>query len=322
MDWLDTVFVSIIGLIVLTMVVYYIFQDLYPPTVVPSRPPVPPPPPPTTLTPLPTPEPEPPTTYVPLYTRSSLARNALHLDGATPDPNDPRFPFQEGFGFEDFFSILGDLFKLALVGIYILVTFPAHIIEFGKGFLQLGVGVIHLFEGFIEQLIKIFDDSAALLGDITRCGLTWAKNLRICALWYIVDMALYALIAIFFWVPIYIIRILTFGKVDLNPLYLSIFGCSDANPAHKMRDIDGKICHKDGIMEKVDQGLHKRTGLHFMHFPDEVLTSCYGCDVVGDTMTLLYDSTFGLLTILEQPIEDVWDAGKHFWKAFYLDKFF
>ena len=59
-----------------------------------------------------------------------------------------------------------------------------------------------------------------------------------------------------------------------------------------------------------------------MHFPDKVLENCFGCDIVGDILKLLYDSTFGLIGILEQPIEDVWDAGKLFWHALWLDEFF
>ena len=350
MDWVDTTFVSVIGLIILTILIFHIFVDTSTKTPLPISKSLPPPPK-TSLLPtkISTDQTDPVAlrppsqlvggglqppdqekeladvpTYTPCYTRSALARQAYHLDGGVSD-NTGLEDFQEGFGLDDlsmFFKIIGELFELALHAIYVMFTFPDHIISFGLGFIELGIGVIHLFENFISQLIRIFKDGSTLFKDITRCGLTWSQNLRICFLWYILDLILYTLIAVVFWVPIYIIRFLTFGKVDLNKIYLAIFGVSDANRAHKMRDIDGNICKKDGIMEKVDKMLHKKTNLHFMHFPDKTLATCYGCDIVGDVLNLVYDSTFGLLAILREPIEDVWDAGKLFWHAFYLDEFF
>jgi hypothetical protein len=327
MDWFDTTFVSLIGLIILTILIFCIFKDMNIGEKINVELP-----PKTSLSPIPEREnndselddddTEP--TYRACYTRSVLTKQAYRLDGGKDD--DTYFEnFQEGFGmdtFTKFFSIIGDLFKLAINAIYVMITFPDHIIAFGEGFIMLGIGVIHLFENFIEQLFRIFSDGSALFADITRCGLTWSQNLRICFLWYIVDLILYTLIAIVFWIPIYAVRFLTFGKVDLNKLYLAMFGVSDQNNAHKMRDIDGNICHKDGLLEKLDKLLYKKTKLHFMHFPDKVLADCFGCDIVGDVLKLAYDSTFGLISILEQPIEDVWDAGKLFWHAFWLDEFF
>jgi hypothetical protein len=325
MDWYDTAFVTFIGLVILTIIIYHIFSDInIGKKINVTLPPK------TSLSPIPekidtdfdNDDTEP--TYRACYTRSELAKHAYHLDGGISDDTYLE-NFQEGFGLSDFtkfFEIIGEIFKLALHAIYVMVTFPDHIIAFGEGFMQLGIGVIHLFENFMEQLFRIFSDGSALVADITRCGLTWSQNLRICFLWYIVDLILYTLIAIVFWIPIYIVRFLTFGKVDLNKLYLAMFGVSDNNKAHKMRDIDGNTCHKDGLLEKLDKLLYKKTTLHFMHFPDKVLADCFGCDIVGDVLKLTYDSTFGLIGILEQPIEDVWDAGKLFWHAFWLDEFF
>uniref|UniRef100_A0A6C0IBC7 Uncharacterized protein n=1 Tax=viral metagenome TaxID=1070528 RepID=A0A6C0IBC7_9ZZZZ len=328
MDWFDSIFVSFIGIIILTILIYSIFKDInIGAKISVTLPPK------TSLSHIPVQvKPDPETdddddkpTYRACYTRSELAKQAYHLDGGFADDTYLE-NFQEGFGsmdaFKKFFEIIGELFKLALHAIYVMFTFPDHILAFGEGFIMLGIGVIHLFENFIEQLFRIFSDGSALFKDITRCGLTWSQNLRICFLWYIVDLILYTLIAIVFWIPIYVIRFLTFGKVDLNKLYLAMFGVSDKNKAHKMRDIDGNICHKDGLLEKLDQLLYKKTSLHFMHFPDKVLADCFGCDIVGDVLKLLYDSTFGLISILEQPIEDVWDAGKLFWHALWLDEFF
>jgi hypothetical protein len=323
MGWEDKIFVYIIGLIIITILVIEVGKYLDRPVECSPSPP----PPKTSLQPVEVEiqeEPTKETSYTSLYSRSSIARTAHLLDGSWSSDYErwkglEDGDFQEGFGIEDFFKILGDLFKLALNAIFIMVTFPDHILAFAEGFIKLGIGVIHLFEGFITQLMTIFQDTMKLVGDIAKCGMTWMGNLRTCFLWYCLEMFVYVAVILLFWIPIYILRVLTFNRVDLNPLFLRFFGCSDANPYHRMRDIDGRICKQDGFFEKLDQKVHKKLKFHFMHFPDSVCETCYGCNIIGDAGSLFYDSTLGLLEIMIQPIEDVFDAGKLFWHALYLD---
>lgn len=327
MGWADKLFVYIIGLIIITFLVIEVsklweqeegFQ-------------IPPPPDKTNLKPID--EPDPPskatTDPSPLYSRSAIARAAQLLDGSWSSDYDKYENYDgddddllEGFGINDFFQILGEIFKLVLHAIYVMITFPDHIIAFGLGFIQLGIGVVHLFHNVILQIMAVFKDTMRIIGDIKKCGLTWMQNLRPCFMWYIVEMALYVAVVLLFWIPIYILRLITFHRVDLNPLYLRFFGCSDANPYHRMRDLDGRTCKQDGFFEKLDQKIHKRFKIHFMHFPDSVCQTCYGCNVVGDIGTLMYDLTLGFLETIIQPMEEVFDSGKYFWHAFYLDNWF
>jgi hypothetical protein len=319
--WFDKIFVFIIGLIIITIFVvevskHWDYRDVK----------LPPPPPATNLKPIQKParptedDDDAPPKYKPLYSRSSIARTAYLLDGSFMENYDKYGTFHEGTGIEDFFNILGALFKLAIDAIYVMVTFPIHIVDFGEAFLLLAKGVIDLFVGFIEQLVLILSDTATLVGDIARCGFTWMQNLRICFLWYCVDLMFYVLHLVLFWIPIYILRLLTLNKVDLNQWYLAFFGVSDSNPFYKMRDIDGNICRKDGLLEKIDQKVNKQFRFHFMHFPDYICEKCYGCDIIGDIGELTWDSTLGLLQIFVQPIEDVFGAGTLLWRAFYLDE--
>ena len=334
MSWTDKIFVYIIGLIIITFLVIEIsklWQN------VEEEFEMPPPPEKTKLTPLKTDStrlvPDAPevmsegrkTNYSPLYSRSAIARTAQLLDGSWSSDYDKYQEYgdlEEGFDIGDFFQILGDIFKLALNAIFLMITFPDHILSFGYGFIKLSIGVIHLFEGVITQLMAIFKDSMQLVSDIANCNLTWMGNLRICFLWYCLEMFVYVAIILLFWIPIYILRVLTFNRVDLNPLFLRFFGCSDTNPYYRMRDLDGNICKQDGFFEKLDQKVNAQFKFHFMHFPDSVCQTCYSCNIVGDIGSLAYDLTLGLLEVIIQPMEDVYDAGKYFWHAFYLDNWF
>ena len=325
-DFLDKTFLSFIAIIALTIIVYYTFVEY---SVSHRREPIPPPPPKTNLEPirpktkeeLEIEEEEKNTAYNPSVSKCSIFAPEQCLYEAFVRDDEPE-NLQEGFGIDNFFGILEGLFKLATNAIWMVTTIPEHMMAFGEGFLQLGIGVIHLFENIIQEVMTTLEDFGKFVVDIARCGFTWVQNLRICILWYILETIIYTLVAIFIWIPIYIVRILTFGKVDLNHIYLMIMGVSDRNKNYRMRDIDGKIVKKDGIMEKLDQMIHKVSGLHFMHFPDNVIKNCYACEIVEDVFNLAYDFTFGILNMFMGPMKDIFDAGKHFWHAFYLDMFF
>ena len=324
-DFLDKTFLSFIAIIVLTIIVYYTFIEY---SVTHKREPIPPPPPKTNLEPirpkskaeLEEEEEAERAVVQPSVSKCSIfaPEHCLYEAFVRDDSDD----IQEGFGIDNFFGILEGLFKLATNAIWMVTTIPEHMMAFGEGFIQLGIGVIHLFENIIQEVMTTLEDFGKFVVDIARCGFTWIQNLRICILWYILESIIYTLIAIFIWIPIYIVRLLTFGQVDLNHIYLMIMGVSDRNKNYRMRDIDGKVVKKDGLMEKLDQMLHKVSGLHFMHFPDNVIKNCYACEILEDIFNLAYDFTFGILNMFMGPMKDIFDAGKHFWHAFYLDMFF
>lgn len=327
-DVFDKTFLSFIAIIALTIIVYYTFVEY---SVTHLRETIPPPPPKTHLEPIQPKtkeelaiEEEEKNAFQPSVSKCSIfaPEHCLYEAFVRDESENNQEGFQEGFGLDDFMGILDGLFKLAINAIWMITTIPEHMIAFGEGFIQLGVGVIHLFENIIHEVMTTLEDFGKFMIDVARCGFTWAKNLRTCILWYILETIIYTLIAVFIWIPIYIVRLLTFGKVDLNHIYLMIMGVSDRNRNYRMRDIDGKIVKKDGLMEKLDQMLHKLSGLHFMHFPDNVIKNCYACEILEDIFNLAYDFTFGILNMFMGPMKDIFDAGKHFWHAFYLDMFF
>ena len=149
-DFLDKTFLSFIAIIALTIIVYYTFVEY---SVSHRREPIPPPPPKTNLEPirpktkeeLEIEEEEKNTAYNPSVSKCSIFAPEQCLYEAFVRDDEPE-NLQEGFGIDNFFGILEGLFKLATNAIWMVTTIPEHMMAFGEGFLQLGIGVIHLFE--------------------------------------------------------------------------------------------------------------------------------------------------------------------------------
>jgi len=322
----DKLWLAIFGLIILTILIYYAFfkhESTAP--VVPI-----PPPPASNMTPLPVKE-----TFVAsgrgddndeckydpynLYCKksSNVASAAFHYgEPRTESHENIQEGFVEGLTLLDFGQFLQFLFDLIEDMIIITLTLPEHIFYFAEGFAFVAGAVIELCFNLIWQSFVVIGDFTETMNDIATCGLTWYKNLPKCGMWYALDMAIYVFVYVVFFIPIAIVRIITFNKVDLNTLYVKLFGVSGAI------DSRGRVIKKDGALAVLSNKIQAQTGYGFMHFPDSVVRQCYSCNVIGDSLQLFYDSTLGMVNMVDKPLGLMAKGLPYFWKAFYFDTIF
>ena len=319
------------SLIILTILVHHTYQDKlsegfdnFGRRVPPSHPPPPPPPPPPKIDMdyLPEQEPfgmyrkpeEPKCQFVPDDSRCSKTTSAPAsyqegfvegLEGLSPSR-----PGAGGGGFSPFLEVL---LQMLWFIVYVLVMLPEHILAFIEGMIWVWLAWFDLIIGAILQLALDFYDLGVFFADITKCGMDKNENIGTCMLWYVFEFIIYLGVMLFAWLPIVIIRIFTFGQVDVNPMYLFFFGVKG------FRDVDGGIIRKDGFLANISHMCYSWTGYEFMHFPDSILNMCYACDFVGDLMNLIYDVTIGTLRIFEYPVKDIANAVPLFWHASYID---
>lgn len=227
-------------------------------------------------------------------------------------------PIIEGFtDLSDFLQFLDFLFKGILAMICITLTAPIHIVYALIGAFYMIEAFFMFIIGFIENTVKTFSDFNKMMNDISRCGLTWNKNLRYCAFWYMLEIIGYFFIMFFVWLPTAIVRTLTLGKLDLNNMFISIVGVKGSG----YRDTNGRMIDRDGILAIIGKKLKKVVGFDPCHFPPKVMEKCYGCDIVQDFFQFVFDATIGYFNILQKPMEDVTKAIPWYWKAYYIDAF-
>jgi len=316
------------ALVILTILVYHVFRDRdqkkeQEAAAVAAATAVTPPPPPTKMD------------YLPVQENFAMFRSKSDEDDCHFLPDAPRCkmaahaaPYgsaaaagQEGFtegmaSLGDFSGFLNILLEMLWLIVYILITLPEHILAFAEGSIWLILAGLDIFIEIIYDLSLTFYDLIILFSDITRCGLTWSENLPTCLLWYLLDVFIYLLVMVFIWLPIMIIRIFTFGTVDVNPMYLFLFGVKG------YPDVDQGYIKEDGILAKMSHMCYRYTGYEFIHFPDFILNKCYSCDIVGDLLNLFSDVTTGVLRVMEYFYRDVGHAIPLFWHASYLDMLF
>jgi hypothetical protein len=223
---------------------------------------------------------------------------------------DPNRPKTKG---EDFNVFLDVLLQMLWFIVYVLVMLPEHILVFIEGLIWLWLAWLDVIIGSILQLALDFYDLGVFFADITKCGMDKNENIATCMLWYVLEFIIYLGVMLFAWLPIVLIRIFSFGQVDINPIYLFFFGVKG------FRDVDGGVIRKDGFLANISHMCYSWTGYEFMHFPDNILHMCYACDFVGDLMNLIYDVTIGTLRIFEYPVRDIANAAPLFWHASYID---
>jgi hypothetical protein len=322
MDGIGKICYAIFGLIIITILVYSWFKDGddSETSFIPE-------PPSTSLEPIPftegfgneeeeDEEEEDDCTYSPYESHCTTSKYAATYTGLYESKN-VQEGFQEGMvQLSDFMKFLDFIFDMIEDMIYLVLTLPEHILSFAYGFYYIMLAGADLFINFIEELAQTFEDIGTLLSDIFRCGFNVWNNILWCMFWYAIEFIIYMFVWLFVWLPIELARIITFGKLDLNPLYLFIFGVKG------FKDIGGGKIAKDGIFAKISHVCYKITGYEFMHFPDKVIRTCYGCDFVGDIMNLFYDFTIGVLRMFETPMKDVAKSAPYFWHALYMDSIF
>ena len=309
-------------LIILTILVYNIFHNMDHEKKEGFEPPPPPPPSKSKME------------YIPVQESFGMFREKEDI--CSYSPNDPKCSVsqyaanyrdkneknQEGFdsagalGGGDFAQFLEVFFEMIGFIIYILTTLPDHIIAFVEGVVWVFLAGLDLMIGGLELFALQVQDWGILVADLFTCGLTMQDNLTVCVLFWFLDLAIFAIVVLFAWAPIMIIRLLTLHKINLNPMYLSFFGVKG------YRNIDGGRVQKDGHLAKLSHWFYRAFGYEFIHFPDYVLKKCYLCDIVGDFMNLLYDYTIGVIRIFEKPVDDLTKTLPYFWHGTYLDMMF
>ena len=269
--------------------------------------------------------------YIPVQESFGMLREKE--DVCSYHPNDPKCKVsqyaanyqektQEGFDSAgafaggDFAKFLEVFFEMIGFIIYILVTLPDHIIALVEGIVWVFLAGLDLMIGGMELFALQVQDWGMLVADLFTCGLTMQDNLTVCMLFWFLDFAIYAIVVLFAWVPIMLVRLLTLNQIDLNPMYLLFFGVIG------YRNLDGGRVQEDGFLAQLSHWCYGNFGFEFMHFPDYVLQKCYLCDIVGDFMNLLYDYTIGIVRIFEKPINDLTKTMPYLWHGTYLDMMF
>ena len=266
-------------------------------------------------------------TFEPFMSTSSLVENSTYI-GAENTPNDSDDietatkndgePIIEGFvELADFFQFLEFLFEVVIAMICISLTLPIHIFEYAIGIVHFTIAFFWFLVNLIGNIFTTFSDFNQMMNDISRCGMTMNKNLPYCAVWYIIDLIGYLAIMIFVWLPTAIVRILTFGKLDLNNMFISIMGVSGSG----YRDTNGNPINRDGILAIISKKFVPFLGFDPLHFPPSVMQKCYSCNIMQDLFQVLYDMTVGFINTTQKPMEFAGEGLPWLWRAFYLDAF-
>lgn len=305
-------------LVIITILIFYVFHEH--PAHAPGRTAddVTPPPPKTHLD------------YIPIQENFNLFQRESDLDTCMFVPEEPRCkvlqgatplsaPLQEGMsggdgdGVSTFVSVL---LRLVWFAVYFVLMLPEHILTFAEAMIWIFLTMLDQFIASLFQMALIFKDWIELFSDISKCGMTWKKNLPTCLLWYIFDMIIYVLVMIFVWIPILLVRIFSFGYADVKPYYNDMFGVKN------YPDVDGGYIEADGFVAELSHSCYAMTGYEFMHFPDKILNTCYSCDIIGDVLFLFSDMATSWLIIYQYIFRDVGQIIPLLWHTFYLDAIF
>lgn len=257
------------------------------------------------------------TTFLPNDTFTSFKFASVYED-ENIKPNTEDEPTVEGFvELMDFFQFLEFLFELILAMICFVISLPFHIFYFIVALYYFIEAFFIFIINFLVNIFKTFRDFNQMMHDISKCGMTWSKNLKFCGLWYLIEIVGYIAMLLFVWLPVTIVRILTFGKIDLNNFFISIIGVKGSG----YRDTNGRLIQRDGILAIISKKFKKIIGFDPMHFPPNVMEKCYSCNIISDFFTVIYDLTVGFLNTLQRPMESVGKGFPWIWKALYLDAF-
>ena len=184
----------------------------------------------------------------------SIDENVDQEDSTKKDRDGPVI---EGFtDLDDFLQFLEFLFEVVVGMICISLTIVVHIVYGLIGAFYMIQAFFFFIVGFITNLFKTFSDFNQVMNDISRCGMTWSKNLRYCILWYILEIIGYVAMMTFVWLPTTIVRIVTLGRVDLNSMFISVVGVKGSG----YRDTDGRLIERDGILAIIGKKLKKVFG--------------------------------------------------------------
>jgi hypothetical protein len=174
-------------------------------------------------------------------------------------------------------------------------SIPRRINDFIGAFREVGDGInlefVNLGKSLDLGLLDVFN----VVGRAATCGIDMIKNFRNCILYYLLDWIGKMMYGVFVEFPVFIIKMVSGGKVDLKPIVVD------------------KIVN---IFKKLDKMLHKSTGVHFMHFPDSVLNMCYYCSFDKEVAQLTHDWTDTIPNLLNEPAQKFTNAKHKFESVF------
>jgi len=173
-------------------------------------------------------------------------------------------------------------------------SIPGRVDNFNLAFRHVGDGIKMEFENLGASIKLGFDDVFDVITSVGTCGIDKVKNFSKCFLWYAMDALGHALYSIFVQFPVYLIKMASGGTVDAQK-------CVDMV-------ID--------MLEQMDEGLHKSTGAHFMHFPDAIQNTCYFCSFETEIAKLNNDWQHTIPDLLNAPRQKFSEAKHEFISVF------
>ena len=137
--------------------------------------------------------------------------------------------------------------------------------NFDSAFKLLGQGIESEFENIGKSLKLGFQDIFNLVGAAGECGIKFARNLRSCILWYLMDAIGSLVYAVFVELPLFVAN--------------ELFGVNLRSYVDDLND----------ALREMDDEIYNLTGYSVMHFPQNVIEKCYSCDVSGQVNKLKDD---------------------------------
>ena len=214
----------------------------------------------------------------------------------------------------DFGNLLAHTFEYTLpeIGKSLKYAFD----DIGNGikleFKNLGIGLKNGFEDIVEY-IKLFKYVFSYIDDVFKkyigsrinCGIQKIGKLRSCFIFYFMDMIGHILYYVFVFMPVWIIKLVTNGFIDLQP----------------------SVDLGQNMVDCIDDFFYGATGFHIVHYPQSVLDECYLCKLKDmpefpvkrfkdQAHKINVDWNQVLNEFLNQPLDIFKDAGYKFKAAF------
>ena len=151
--------------------------------------------------------------------------------------------------------------------------------NFESAFKLVGQGIEKEFESIGKSLDLGFHDIYNLIGAAGECGIKFAKNLRSCILWYLMDAIGSLVYAVFVQLPLFVAK--------------EVFGF----------DLHSYVDDLKDALREMDDEIYNLTEFHVMHFPQRVIEDCYMCDVSGQVNKLKDDFEKVIPVYMNEPNE-------------------
>ena len=179
-------------------------------------------------------------------------------------------------------------------------------------FKNLGIGLKTGFQDIFEYMTLfkyvfsyIDDVFTKYIGSRINCGLQKIGKIRSCFIFYFMDMIGHILYYVFVFMPVWIIKLVTNGFIDLQP----------------------SVDLGQNMIDCIDDFSYGMSGYHIVHYPQWVLDECYLCklkDMPAFPLKPFQDQAHkinidwnkALPELLNQPLDLFKDAGYKFKSAF------